>query len=69
MYTAVGERVPTMKQKVSGIFRESAKVKEQFVEDHAEAIVEVARLIAAAFSEGGKLLSSAMAAVPPTPRT
>jgi D-sedoheptulose 7-phosphate isomerase len=45
-----------MKKKILGIFEDSARVKQRFVEDHAEGIEEVSRLIAGAFNDGGKLL-------------
>jgi D-sedoheptulose 7-phosphate isomerase len=45
-----------MKQKVLKVFSESIKVKEEFAQSHAETMVEVSRLIAGAFSEGGKLI-------------
>jgi D-sedoheptulose 7-phosphate isomerase len=45
-----------MKKKILGIFKESADIKQRFVETHAESIAEVARLIATSFNDGGKLL-------------
>lgn len=45
-----------MKKKILGIFKESADIKQRFVERHAESIEEVARLIASSFNDGGKLL-------------
>lgn len=45
-----------MKDFVLNAFKESAAVKEQFVRDHADRIVEVAKLIATAFRQGHKVL-------------
>lgn len=45
-----------MKDAVLSAFADSARVKEQFARDHADRIVQVARLIAAAFRNGGKVL-------------
>lgn len=45
-----------MKEFVIQAFNESATVKQQFVREHADRIVEVAKLIAAAFREGHKVL-------------
>ncbi|MGH7229558.1 MAG: D-sedoheptulose-7-phosphate isomerase [Nitrospiraceae bacterium] len=45
-----------MKQQVIKAFEESAEVKRRFVREHADRIVEVARLIARAFREGHKVL-------------
>lgn len=45
-----------MKDFVLNAFKESAAVKEQFVRDHADRIVEIAKIIAAAFRQGQKVL-------------
>jgi D-sedoheptulose 7-phosphate isomerase len=45
-----------MQDAVLNAFADSARVKEQFARDHADRIVQVARLIAAAFRNGGKVL-------------
>jgi D-sedoheptulose 7-phosphate isomerase len=45
-----------MKDQVIKAFEDSAEVKRRFVHDHADRIVQVARLIAQAFREGGKVL-------------
>jgi D-sedoheptulose 7-phosphate isomerase len=45
-----------MKDFVLRAFNESATVKQHFVRDHADRIVQVAKLIASAFREGHKVL-------------
>jgi D-sedoheptulose 7-phosphate isomerase len=45
-----------MKQQAIKAFEDSAEVKRRFVQDHAERIVQVARLIADAFRAGQKVL-------------
>ena len=45
-----------MKDFVLNAFKESATVKEQFVRDHVDRIVEVAKIIATAFRHGRKVL-------------
>lgn len=45
-----------MKEHAIKAFEESAEVKRRFVREHADRIVEVARLIARAFKEGHKVL-------------
>jgi D-sedoheptulose 7-phosphate isomerase len=45
-----------MKDVVLRAFNESAAVKQHFVRDHADRIVQVAKLIASAFREGHKVL-------------
>jgi D-sedoheptulose 7-phosphate isomerase len=45
-----------MKDFVLRAFNESAAVKQHFVRDHADRIVQVAKLIASAFREGHKVL-------------
>jgi len=45
-----------MKERVVKAFDDSAEVKRRFVREHADRIVEVARLIARAFREGHKVL-------------
>ena len=45
-----------MKEVVLQAFNESATVKQQFVREHADRIVEVAKLIATTFREGHKVL-------------
>lgn len=48
--------VEPMKQKILSAFQESINTKEQFARENVDAIVEVSRLIANAFSEGKKLI-------------
>ena len=45
-----------MKEFVIQAFTESATVKQQFVREHADRIVEVAKLLATAFRQGHKIL-------------
>lgn len=45
-----------MNRKILDEFDESARVKKEFIKNHAEAVEEVAGLIAGAFTEGGKLI-------------
>jgi D-sedoheptulose 7-phosphate isomerase len=45
-----------MKEIVLQIFEESIKVKEKFVRDHADAMLRVAKKLAACFQSGNKLL-------------
>jgi D-sedoheptulose 7-phosphate isomerase len=45
-----------MKERAIKAFEESASVKQQFVRDHADCIVQVVKLIATAFREGRKVL-------------
>lgn len=45
-----------MKEQAIRAFEESASVKQQFVRDHADRIVQVVKLIATAFREGRKVL-------------
>ena len=45
-----------MKEKILKEFRESIKVKEDFVEGHLDTIIEVARAIAGTFNDGNKIL-------------
>lgn len=45
-----------MKEKILKAFEESIAVKQQFVEENIDTIIEVSRLIADCFSRGGKLL-------------
>lgn len=45
-----------MKRKVLRIFDESAALKLQFIKENADTVVEVSRLIADTFSDGGKLI-------------
>ncbi|WP_455244350.1 D-sedoheptulose-7-phosphate isomerase [Petrachloros mirabilis] len=45
-----------MKDFVLSAFQESANVKQQFVRDHVDRIVELAKLLATAFREGRKVL-------------
>ena len=45
-----------MKEHVVKAFDDSAEIKRRFVREHADRIVEVARLIARAFKEGHKVL-------------
>jgi D-sedoheptulose 7-phosphate isomerase len=45
-----------MKEKILREFRDSIEVKEKFVQSHLETIIEVSNAIAAAFSEGNKVI-------------
>ena len=45
-----------MKEHVLSAFGESATVKQQFAHEHADRIVQVAKLIATAFRDGHKVL-------------
>ena len=45
-----------MKEKIRKEFKESIKVKEDFVEGHLDMIIEVAKAIAGTFNDGNKIL-------------
>src|SRR5512135_579420 len=45
-----------MKEKILKEFRESISVKEKFIQEHLDTVIEVSKAIAAAFSEGNKLI-------------
>lgn len=45
-----------MRDKILNAFEESAAVKQQFVRENVDTIIEVSKLIADCFSKGGKLL-------------
>ena len=45
-----------MKEKILKEFRESISVKEDFLKDHLDTIIEVSRAIAATFNDGNKIL-------------
>ncbi len=45
-----------MKEKILKEFKESISVKEKFIQDHLDTVVEVSKVIATAFSEGSKLI-------------
>lgn len=45
-----------MKDKILREFRESISVKEKFIQDHIDTVVEVSKAIANAFNEGNKLI-------------
>lgn len=45
-----------MKEKILREFRESIEIKEKFVQEHLDTIVEVSKAIAAAFNAGNKLI-------------
>ncbi|RJQ44167.1 MAG: SIS domain-containing protein [Nitrospiraceae bacterium] len=45
-----------MREKILNAFEESATVKQQFVRENIDTIIDVSRLIADCFSKGGKLL-------------
>ena len=47
---------PHMKDKIIGIFEESAQLKTKFARENAGLIEEVARMMAESFSMGGKLI-------------
>lgn len=45
-----------MKEKILREFRDSIEIKEKFVQEHLDTIVEVSKAIAAAFNAGNKLI-------------
>ena len=45
-----------MKEKILKEFRESISVKEKFIQEHLDTVIEVSKAIAAAFNEGNKLI-------------
>ena len=45
-----------MREKILKEFKESIKVKEDFVEGHLDMIIEVAKAIACTFNDGNKIL-------------
>ncbi|HSB31471.1 MAG TPA: D-sedoheptulose 7-phosphate isomerase [Candidatus Sulfobium mesophilum] len=45
-----------MKEKILKEFKESISVKEKFIRDHVDTVIEVSKVIATAFSEGNKLI-------------
>ncbi len=45
-----------MKDKILKEFKESISVKEKFINDHSDTVIEVSKAIAAAFNEGSKLI-------------
>ncbi|MDA8084562.1 MAG: D-sedoheptulose 7-phosphate isomerase [Nitrospiraceae bacterium] len=45
-----------MKEKILKEFSDSASVKEKFVQSHIDTIVEVSKVIAATFNDGGKVI-------------
>jgi len=45
-----------MKKKILQAFEESASVKESFIKDNVNAVIEISNLIADTFNSGGKLL-------------
>jgi D-sedoheptulose 7-phosphate isomerase len=45
-----------MKEKILKEFKESISVKEKFIHDHLDTVIEVSKAIATAFNEGNKLL-------------
>ncbi len=45
-----------MKDKILKEFKESISIKEKFINDHLDTVVEVSKAIAAAFNEGSKLI-------------
>ena len=45
-----------MKEKILKEFKESISVKEKFIHDHIDTVIEVSKAIATAFNEGNKLL-------------
>ena len=45
-----------MKEKILKEFKESIVVKEKFIREHLDAVVEVSKAIATAFNEGNKLI-------------
>src|SRR3990170_911511 len=45
-----------MKEKILKEFKESIAVKEKFIQDHIDTVIEVSKAIATAFNEGNKLL-------------
>ncbi len=45
-----------MKEKILKEFKESISVKEKFIQDHLDTVIEVSKAIASAFNEGNKLI-------------
>jgi D-sedoheptulose 7-phosphate isomerase len=45
-----------MKEKILKEFKESISVKEKFIQDHLDTVIEVSKAIATAFNEGNKLI-------------
>jgi D-sedoheptulose 7-phosphate isomerase len=45
-----------MKEKILKEFKESISVKEKFIQEHIDTVIEVSKAIAAAFNEGNKLI-------------
>jgi D-sedoheptulose 7-phosphate isomerase len=45
-----------MKEKVRKAFEESISVKQQFIDENLDTIIEVARILAETFNKGGKLI-------------
>lgn len=45
-----------MKEKILKEFKESISVKEKFIQEHLDTVIEVSKTIAAAFNEGSKLI-------------
>ncbi len=45
-----------MKEKILKEFKESISVKEKFIHDHLDTVIEVSKAVAAAFNEGNKLI-------------
>jgi D-sedoheptulose 7-phosphate isomerase len=45
-----------MKEKILKEFKESISVKEKFIQNHLDTVIEVSKAIATAFSEGNKLI-------------
>ena len=55
-----------MKEKILKAFEESIKVKEQFIKENIDAVIEVSKAIADTFNDGKNLFSLATAAVQQT---
>jgi D-sedoheptulose 7-phosphate isomerase len=53
---ATSPRISPMKESVLAAFAESASVKQRFAREHADRIVQVATVIANAFTDGNKVL-------------
>jgi D-sedoheptulose 7-phosphate isomerase len=45
-----------MKEKILREFKESVSVKEKFIQEHLDTVIEVSKAIASAFNEGNKLI-------------
>jgi D-sedoheptulose 7-phosphate isomerase len=54
--SAASPKIAPMKESILAAFADSARVKQQFAREHADRIDQVAKLMAAAFRDGYKVL-------------